>query len=137
MREEEAYQFYKDLAGKTGDLFMKELFLDFAEEELKHKRILTGLDVEGLERIYENVVKKIDDLNVSERILEIVPTPDMDLKDLLVVAMKREEKSQQLYSLLAEASADNDMSLLFIGLAKEEAKHKLRIEKTYKQVFEV
>lgn len=136
MREEEAYKFYKDLAQKTGDMFMQEIFTDFAEEELKHQKMLTGLDVTGLEKIYENIVKKSDDLHVAKNLEAITPAPDVDFKELLVVAMKREERSEHLYSLLAEASADNDISLLFVGLAKEEAKHKSRIEKTYKQLFE-
>jgi rubrerythrin len=135
MREEESHDFYRDLAGKTKDLFMQEIFLDFAEEEMKHRNILKNLDVKGLERIYENIIKNIDELNVSESLKDVSAAPDMDFKKLLVVAMKREEISQRLYSFLAETSDDNDLSLLFVGLAKEEAKHKLRIEKTYNQLF--
>jgi len=136
MREEEAYRFYLDLAGKVDDPFMKGILTDFAEEELKHQKILKELDVKGLERIFENVARKIDDLDIADNIKDVSPAPGIDFKGLLIVAMKREEKSQNLYSFLAEASADNDLSLFFVGLAKEEAKHKLRIEKTYKQLYE-
>jgi rubrerythrin len=135
MREEESHEFYRNLAGKTKDLFMKEIFKEFAQEELNHLKILKNLDLKGLERIYENIVKNIDELNVSETLKDVSAAPDMDFKKLLTVAMKREEISQRLYSFLAETSDDNDLSLLFVGLAKEEAKHKLRIEKTYNQLY--
>ena len=135
IREEEAYEFYIDLADKTNDMFMREIFTDFAVEESNHKKMLMELDLKSLERIYDNLLKKIDEIGVSKHLEDIRPEPDVDFKDLLVVAMKREEKSEQLYSILAEASADDDVSLLFVGLAKEEANHKLRIEKTYKQLF--
>jgi rubrerythrin len=135
MREEESHEFYRDLAGKTKDLFMKEIFMDFAQEEFNHLKILKDLDAGGLERIYENIVNNIDELKVSGTLKDVFATPDMEFKELLVVAMKREEISQRLYSFLAETSDDHDLSLLFVGLAKEEAKHKLRIEKTYRQVY--
>jgi rubrerythrin len=135
MREEESHEFYRDLAGKTKDLFMKEIFKEFAQEELNHLKTLKDLDVRGLERIYENIVGNIDELNVSGTLKDVSATPEMDFKELLVAAMKREEISQRLYSFLAETSDDNDLSLLFVGLAKEEAKHKLRIEKTYNQLY--
>ncbi len=135
MREEESHEFYKDLAGKTQDIFMKEIFMDFAQEEINHLKTLKDLDARGLERIYGNIVKNIDALNVSETLKDTTAAPDMDFKELLVVAMKREEISRRLYSFLAEISEDNDLSLLFVGLAKEEAKHKLRIEKAYNQLF--
>jgi rubrerythrin len=135
MREEESHEFYKDLAGKTQDIFMKEIFMDFAQEEINHLKTLKDLDARGLERIYGNIVKNIDALNVSETLKDTTAAPDMDFRELLVVAMKREEISRRLYSFLAEISEDNDLSLLFVGLAKEEAKHKLRIEKAYHQLF--
>jgi rubrerythrin len=49
--------------------------------------------------------------------------------------MKREDKSHHLYSLLAEMSEDETVSLLFIGLAREEAHHRLRIERAYKALY--
>jgi rubrerythrin len=136
MREDESQEFYRELAAKTDDLFMQELFTDFAEEEQNHKRTLMNLNAGGLERIFEGIVHRIDDLNVAETLAEVAPAYGMDFKDLLVIAMKREEISQRLYSFLAETAEDNDVSLLFVGLAKEEAKHKLRIERTYNQLFD-
>jgi rubrerythrin len=135
MREDESYRFYMDLSARADDPFIQELFTDFAEEELRHKKTLMNLDVGGMERIFAGIVHKIDDLNVAKTLAEITPASGMNFKDLLVIAIKREEISQRLYSFLAETTDDNDVSLLFVGLAKEEAKHKLRIEKTYKQFF--
>lgn len=49
--------------------------------------------------------------------------------------MKREDKYLKLYSLLGEWTEDDAISLLFVGLAKEEARHRHRIEKAYQSLF--
>jgi rubrerythrin len=54
----------------------------------------------------------------------------------LILAMKREDKAFELYSLLAEISEDDDLSILFLGLAREEEQHKMKIEQTYKSLFD-
>ena len=45
--------------------------------------------------------------------------------------MKREETSVQLYTDLANLSAEPSIKQLFIRLSAEEAKHKLHFEKIY------
>ena len=64
------------------------------------------------------------------------PDPNMTFGDSLSFAMKREDKAFKLYSLLAEISEDDDISVLFLGLAKEEEQHFIKIEKTYKSFFD-
>lgn len=136
MREEEAYEFYRDLSQKATDPFMKSLLSDFAQEELQHKQMLQNLDSgEGIERLFTNITKEVEGLKIAESKDIVEPSPDMDFKQTLSVAMTREDKSCRLYSLLAELSEDNHVSMLFIGLAKEEAHHKLRIEQAYQDFY--
>ena len=135
MREEEAHAFYKDLAEKTDDPYLKQLFSDFAAEELKHKNRLIDIDKGGVERIFKKIIEKVNDLHVVENINDVEPGPEMAFQDALVLAMKREDKSNHLYSLLAELAEDNDISLLFLGLSQEEARHRLRLETAYKNLF--
>lgn len=136
MREEEARQFYTRLAGLAEDAFMKKVFMDFAEEEEKHRHILQTLDAGGLERIFGNILEPVNNLHLAES----EPGPhaaaeEMDFREALLLAIKREDKSHHLYSLLAEWSDDEEISLLFIGLAREEAHHRLRIERAYKALY--
>jgi len=136
MREEEAHAFYVDLAQKTTDPFVEQIFKEFANEELKHKKMLLNMDGRGIEKMFESIVEKLDDLNITEHLQKMAPDPEMDFQQALILAMQREEKSCDLYSLLAELSDDDDLSLLFAAMAKEEARHKLRIERTYKEIYE-
>lgn len=135
MREEDARAFYNDLAAKMDDPFMRQIFTEFAEEEAKHKQLLESLDIKTMSRLFGNTLNRIDDMGIPENPAHASPGTGMSIRDALILAMKREEKSRNLYSLLAESTSDNDLSLLFIGLAREEAGHRLRIEKTYRKLF--
>lgn len=136
MREEDARAFYRNLAARMDDPFIRQIFNEFAEEESRHKQLLESLDIKAISRLFDNLTKKIDDVGISENPPSVSPGTGMSLRDALMLAMKREEKSQNLYSLLAQSTSDNDLSLLFAGLAREEAGHRLRIEKTYRKLFD-
>jgi len=135
MREEESHAFYRDLAEKTTDPFLQPLFSEFAKEELKHKQMLLDIDAGALEKMFEKIIKKQDDLGIAKKLENVAPNPEMAFADALILAMKREDKAFELYSLLAEISEDDDLSVLFLGLAKEEEQHRTKIEKTYKALF--
>ncbi len=136
MREEESHEFYKNLAEKTTDPFLKPLFMEFAKEEFQHKKMLLTIDADALEKMFEKIVEKQEDLKIAKKHENVEPNPDMAFGDALILAMKREDKAFELYSLLAEISEDVDLSILFLGLAREEEKHRLKIEQTYKALFE-
>ena len=53
------------------------------------------------------------------------------LTDVLLLAMKREEKALQLYNELAGKADNDDFIKLFKLLAQEEAKHKRALEIVY------
>lgn len=135
MREEESHAFYRDLAEKTTDPFLKPLFLDFAREELQHKKMLLTIDADALEKIFEKIAKKQESPGIAKKFENIKASPEMAFGDALVLAMKREDKAFELYSFLAEISGDDDLSILFLGLARAEEQHRTKIEKTYSALF--
>ena len=135
MREEESHDVYQNLAAKTDDPFLYPLFQEFAREELKHKQKLLDLDTGGLNGLLEKIMEKQAELGLAQSFQKVTPSSDMAFQDALVFAMQREDKACQLYSFLAEISPDDDVSLLFSGLAREEARHQFRVEKTYKDLF--
>jgi len=47
--------------------------------------------------------------------------------------MKRERAAFELYSDMAEKVPDTNLKQVFVGLAKEEAKHKLFFETEYEE----
>ena len=56
---------------------------------------------------------------------------NISYQDALIVAMKRERAAFKLYSDLAEKVSEEELRQVFLGLAKEEAKHKLFFESEY------
>jgi len=135
-REEEACEFYDGLAEKTEDPLMRMIFRDFVGEEKRHKHRLENIGGEtGVMRLIKGVADPVRNLQIAETLEDVKVSPGMSFRDALVVAMKREEKSYRLYSLLAELSDDDHLSLLFAGLAREELGHKLRIEEVYQDLY--
>jgi len=49
----------------------------------------------------------------------------------LIIAMKAEKAAYKLYNELATSIDDANVQEIFLGLAQEEAKHKLRFEIEY------
>ena len=55
----------------------------------------------------------------------------MSYRDILLLAMKREEKALALYNDLQEKAETADQTKVFMILSQEEAKHKLALEAEY------
>ena len=55
----------------------------------------------------------------------------MDYQQALILAMKKEKKAFKLYLDLAASCGDDNLEQIFLALAQEEAKHKLRFEIEY------
>ena len=131
--EEEAYQFYTDLAAKMKQPAMKKVFEDFANEELGHKAKLQAIK-DG--KIAPNAVKEVIDLKIGDYLIDVEPTPDMDYQQALIVAMKQEKAAYKLYTSMAAKISFKDLRDIFLMLAQEEAKHKLRFEVEYDDLIE-
>lgn len=132
VREEEAAQFYTDLAGKMDRPWMKQVFEGFAKEEQGHKQKLLSVQ-EG--KMLISAEKKVMDLKIGDYLVDVEASVDMDYQQALIVAMKKEKAAFKLYTDLAATTADANLSNLFLSLAQEEAKHKLRFELEYDEHF--
>ncbi len=126
--EEKAAKFYAFMAGRVEKPWMKELFKEFAREEVGHKEKLLGFK-EG--EAFKPLGKKIQDLKIADYTVDIDPGPDVTYQDALIVAMKKEKAAFRLYSDLAASAEDQSVRDVFLALAQEEAKHKLRFEVEY------
>lgn len=131
-REQEAHDFYMDLAKKMERPGMKEIFTQFAGEELGHRKKLES--VKQGKRLLP-AAGKVLNLKIAEYTVDVDPNEELDYQKALIVAMKREKASFKLYSDLADAVADDDLKQSFRALAQEEAKHKLRFEVEYDDVI--
>jgi rubrerythrin len=126
--EQEAVEFYSGLAINAKNLEMKEVFEDFAREEMKHKARLLDVKKTG---IMESSKEKVMDLKIAEFTVTVIATPDMPYQDALIVAMKKEKAAFKLYMALSNRAENSELKDLFLSLAMEESKHKLRFELEY------
>ncbi len=126
--EQKAVDFYINLANRFQNKTMKTAFEDFAKEEMSHKARLTSIKEKGL---FEMEKEEVLDLKIADYIVRTEPTANMSYEDALKLAMKREKAAYRLYLKLSEKAPNADMKKLFLGLAQEEAKHKLRFEVEY------
>lgn len=126
--EQEAVDFYNSLAESTQNEEMQKIFNQFAQEEISHKARIRKIKEEGT---YEISRERLRNLKVSDYMVNVKPTPDMSYPDALVLAMNKEKAAFRLYMDLSEQTDQQEMKDLFLTLAQEESKHKLRFELEY------
>jgi len=127
-REEDANQFYIVLAAQAKNDEMRKVFEDLAEEELEHKAKLE-LEVIKTGRVVTATEKP--ELETKGDTETVGPEVDMDYKDMLIMAMQKEEASFRLYVDLAGRVINENTHDTLLALAEEEVKHKLRFEIEY------
>ncbi|OFX44760.1 MAG: rubrerythrin [Bacteroidetes bacterium GWA2_30_7] len=126
--EQKSIDFYTELAKNARTTDMKEVFEQFTKEEIGHKARLTKIKDEGL---FTMPVEKVMDLKISDYVVRIEPKPNMSYEEALVIAMKREKSAFKLYLALSDRAPNGELKHIFLALAMEESKHKLRFELEY------
>jgi rubrerythrin len=71
------------------------------------------------------------DLKIADYLVEVKEKADMTYQEVLVLAMQKEKAAFKLYQNLASKATDGNVKSIFLSLAQEEAKHKLRFEIEY------
>jgi rubrerythrin len=127
-QEEQAAQFYTDLSNRMDRPWMSKIFREFAQEEVGHKNKL--LDIKAGKRLLA-AEGKVLDLKIGDYLVDPDPAAELDYQQALLLAMKKEKKAFKMYTDLAEATEDDHLRTVFLSLAQEEAKHKLRFEVEY------
>jgi rubrerythrin len=130
--EQDASDFYTELASKMEKPHMKQAFESFAAEERGHKAKLEAVKEGKMAKLTK---AKVLDLKIGDYLVEQKPNTTMDYQSALILAMKQEKAAFRLYSDLAASADDAGTRELFMGLAQEEAKHKLRFEIAYDEDF--
>ena len=129
--EVESYEFYKSVSEIVVDAYIKEMFSQFAAEELGHKKLLEGFLARDVKDMHFD---EFADYKVSETVDK--PTLSLDMKpaDALALAMKNEEDAMNMYAAFATASNDKSQKKTFQDLSIMEKGHKTQMEKYYVNV---
>ena len=135
-REIDAYTLYSSAAANVDDPQARDMLNDLAAQEVGHRKRLEGL-LEG--KVFRVLSKRqqqqVEDLKITDYLVEVPLNDDSDLQDVLIVAGKREDASHNLYASLAQVAEDDETQKLFEFLANEELTHKRRVETLYDQII--
>ena len=126
--EQSAADFYTHLASQVNNPSVRKMFMEFSEEELQHKSKLENIKMGSVEYL---PTSDVVNLGLEEVLVDVMPTDDLDYQDALILAMKKEKAAYQMYTRLASVASEPEIKQLLMGLANQEANHKLRFEIEY------
>lgn len=134
-KEADAAAFYR-MAAERSNPGVKKAFEELAREEDGHKKKLEALDLKKLERAKMKPAKgpaqgPSQGMGIAEMFSDVPYSSDMSYAELLRMAIKNEVASHTLYTSAAEAVSDPGVKKVLLAFAKEESKHKTRLEKIY------
>jgi rubrerythrin len=128
-KEYEAAQFYGEMQLKVRSDASIEMLIDLEKMELNHAKLLENLKMN--ESVMGESHRDIQNLQLSDYMVEPVDSEHITYQEILVIAMKKEEAAKNLYLSLANDIRDEDAKKMLNKLAAEEARHKLMLEKIY------
>lgn len=132
-KEIASWLLYNDLSRKMSQEAAREAFKKLAQQEKAHQNLLEqylrGEIGEGLLSNSQAV-----DYKIAEHLEQPKIYPDMDLKDIFLLAALREKASHELYLCLAKIHPVGKMRDLFEELASQELEHKHQVEIRYAEV---
>jgi len=129
-QEIDAAQLYERYAANARPglrMLLLELAFMEREHEKKLKQFAAGGRVEGAG------AKPGVDMKLADYSVEITLSEQSELSDVMIFAMKAEQKAYELYRKLASLEHDISSRQLFEQLAAEEKKHKIDLENQFEQ----
>jgi rubrerythrin len=131
-REREAQSTYYSYARETERRSFSQLLLSMAEMEKEHERKLVALK-QGANLAALFTPPKAEDLGLTEMLVEVPFSPDMDYGDFLILVIRKEGEAEDLYRKLEGLTDSGDVKNMFRLLADEERKHKNWAQERYDQ----
>jgi rubrerythrin len=127
-KEEKAMEFYRKCSERAANPGIREFFQEMVQEEQGHRDMLRNLDTLNLDGVK---LPRVEDLQISDYLIDIQFKDDLTYQDALTIAMKKEEKAHAFYASWKEKCVSEKAAKLFAVLENEEAKHKRKLENLY------
>ncbi len=127
-KEIKAMEFYQQCADRAKNPGIKKFFLEMVEEEQRHRDLLKGLDPVSLGDVK---LPEVENLKISDYLIEVKFHEGLTYQEALTLAMKKEEKAHAFYAAWQDKCMHEKTAKVFEMLAKEELKHKRKIETIY------
>ena len=126
-KEEQSRGFYASWAARVGDPGAAALLRELAAEEVRHKeRLLEGLPLAQATGVPAGAAPDLSDFLVEHELSAVATT-----QDVLIAAIKREERARVMYLQLGKWVPAGALRDLLNSLADDEAGHKTRLEMIY------
>jgi len=132
-KEVEARLLYVDLSQKVNNKAAEESFQELAQQEQGHQNLL--------EQYRRGELKdgalssgQVVDYKIAEHLDQPEISPEMELKEVFLLAANREKASHEFYLSLARVHPAGEVKRLLEELAAQELKHKQRVEFLYTEV---
>jgi len=138
-KEENAYNFYTRAQEMAGLSNVKDLFEELAGEEKKHQEVITSYIEEqkakGAEWNPAEDLGDTEEVGYTKYLIKIELSEDTTYQDALIIALKREERSYELFSNFYKVAKDEGVKKLFSRLMDDEIRHLKMIEERYDRVI--
>ena len=136
-REEEAYDFYMKAAEESKFKSSAKLLKELARQEVTHKEKLKEALSQGVCDTFTcETVEEIEQMDLSQYLVDIPLGSDSSPQDVLIVAIKKEAAANSFYKALSELTTSGLHRSVFETLAGEEEVHKTRLEDMYDDIFQ-
>ena len=127
-KENASYRLYHEAAALAESIASRKMFEEMAEEEAGHQRLIAGLD---RETVAKYAFPHVPNLKIGDYLHDVAYRPGMTFQEILIFAMKEEEKAVQLYTQAEALTGDPELKKLLQMLANEEKRHKFKLEALY------
>jgi len=124
---------YDNLSQKMKDQVAKDAFQELARQEQVHQNLLEQYQKGELKTGTLSREQAVD-YKIAEHLDQPEISPDMQLKDVFLLAANREMHSHELYLALAGLHSPGEAKRMFEELASQELEHKQRVEFLYTEV---
>jgi len=125
--EQEAHDFYMDLARTVKDPEVKDTLTFLAREEQGHKAYLEKYRTEGFMAEAGPTI----DYKVAEHLAKPDIQKDITSQEVYLIAANREINAHRFYQGLAGLHPDGAVKAMLLRMAEEELKHKEKMEYLY------
>ena len=132
-KEIEAQELYCCLSQKVTEGAARDMLLELSNVEKKHEKLLCDY---ARGELREGALKgeQVLDYRIAEHLEQPPIEPDMQLKDVLLMAANREKASHEFYISFAAEHPPGEVKKLLEELASQELEHKHRVEDLYTEV---
>jgi rubrerythrin len=132
-KEIEAQRLYQGLSQKMTNDAARDAFIQLSREEEGHEQLLRKylrgeIGSGGLHK------DRVLDYKIAEYFDQPEVTPEMELKEVFLLAANREKASHEFYAALAAVHPSGGVKRLLEQLSAQELEHKQRVEFLYTEV---